>query len=163
MQNLSSDIEQYILSRLEGESENYISLRRKELAEIFGCVPSQINYVLRSRFSPEQGYIIESRRGEHGYIKIVKISCITPQERTAHLDDIIGDSISMNDAHRLLETLEAREFITQRERLLVEIALRHSNYICETIRTGGREKMFAELLKRMLKGLMLIGEEREGE
>ena len=163
MQNLSSDIEQYILSRLEGESENYISLRRKELAEIFGCVPSQINYVLRSRFSPEQGYIIESRRGEHGYIKIVKISCITPQERTEHLDDIIGDSISMNDAHRLLETLEAREFITQRERLLVEIALRHSNYICETIRTGGREKMFAELLKRMLKGLMLIGEEREGE
>lgn len=163
MQNLSSDIEQYILSRLEGESENYISLRRKELAEIFGCVPSQINYVLRSRFSPEQGYIIESRRGEHGYIKIVKISCITPQERTAHLDDIIGDSISMNDAHRLLETLETREFITQRERLLVEIALRHSNYICETIRTGGREKMFAELLKRMLKGLMLIGEEREGE
>ncbi|MBQ7544372.1 MAG: CtsR family transcriptional regulator [Synergistaceae bacterium] len=166
MQNLSSDIEQYILSRLEDVQENYVRLRRKELAEIFGCVPSQINYVLRSRFSPEHGYIIESRRGEHGYIKIVKISCITPEERTEHLDDIIGSSISMKEAHRLLETLEARRFITQRERLLIEIALRHSNYICEDIkdiRLSDREKMFAGLLKRMLKGLMLIVEEREGE
>ena len=156
MQNLSQDIEQYILSRLEGETSNYVSLRRKDLAEMFECVPSQINYVLRSRFTPEHGYIIESRRGEHGYIKIVKISCITPQERTEHLDDIIGDSISLNEARRLLAILESRSFITQREHLIIEIALRHSNIISEDIQ---RERMFAGLLKRMLKGLMLLGEE----
>ena len=169
MQNLSSDIAQYILSRLDDEPENYISLRRKELAEFFGCVPSQINYVLRSRFSPEQGYIIESRRGEHGYIKIVKISCVTPQEKARHTAEIIGDSISMKEAHRLLESLESREFITQRERLLMEIALRHSNYIFEDVRLARREKMFAGLLKRMLKGLMLLrdddaqDDEQEGD
>lgn len=159
MQNLSQDIEQYILSRLEGEQVNYVSLRRKDLAEMFECVPSQINYVLRSRFSPEHGYIIESRRGEHGYIKIVKISCITPQERTEHIDDIIGDSISLNEARRLLANLASRRFITQREQLIIEIALRHSNLIYGETETYEREDMFADLLKRMLKGLMLLGEE----
>ena len=73
MQNLSNNIEQYILRCLEGVDNNVVSLRRKELADMFECVPSQINYVLRSRFSPEHGYIIESRRGEHGYIKIFRI------------------------------------------------------------------------------------------
>ncbi|MBQ3693586.1 MAG: CtsR family transcriptional regulator, partial [Synergistaceae bacterium] len=63
--SLTQNIEQYILELL-GEDMN-IRLRRKDLAERFECVPSQINYVLRSRFSPEQGYLIESRRGEHGY------------------------------------------------------------------------------------------------
>ena len=162
MQNLSEDIEQYIISRLDDEPVNYVSLRRKDLAEIFGCVPSQINYVLRSRFSPEHGYIIESRRGEHGYIKIVKISCITPQERAEHIDDIIDETISINDARRLLANLEEREFITQRERLLIEIALRHSTFFIDGAAQNTQLKIFADLLKRMLKGLTLLSEE-EGE
>ena len=76
--NLSRNIEQYILSLLDGELENFVTLRRKDLAEKFECVPSQINYVLRSRFRPEHGYMIDSRRGEHGYIKIFRISYSTP-------------------------------------------------------------------------------------
>ena len=156
MQNLSQDIEQYILNRLNNEAENFVSLRRKELAKMFECVPSQINYVLRSRFSPEQGYIIDSRRGEHGYIKIIRISCITPEEKVDHTDDIIGNSISLREAHRLLGILESREFITQRERLLMEISLRHSNLIWEDVKITRRERMFAGLLKRMLKGIILM-------
>lgn len=155
MQNLSHDIEQYILSRLNDEPDNFISLRRKDLAEMFECVPSQINYVLRSRFSPEQGYIIESRRGEHGYIKIVRISCITPQERVNHIDDIIGNSISMKDARKLLTILESREFITQRERLLIEISLRHVSHMWVALISHSREKLIADFLKRLLRGLML--------
>ena len=161
MRNLSHNIEQYILSRLDGVSENFISLRRKDLAEMFECVPSQINYVLRSRFSPEQGYIIESRRGEHGYIKIVKISCVTPEEQASHIDDIIGVKISMHEAHRLLEYLGDRQLITQRERLLIEIALRHSNLIWEDERPLRRERMLAGLLKRMLKGLTLLNDDEK--
>ncbi|MBQ7220507.1 MAG: CtsR family transcriptional regulator [Synergistaceae bacterium] len=161
MRNLSHNIEQYILNRLDGEEENFVSLRRKDLAEMFECVPSQINYVLRSRFSPEQGYIIESRRGEHGYIKIVKISCVTPEEKVEHTSDLIGKSISLHEASRLLEYLEDRELITQRERLLIEIALRHSSRIWEDETNNRREEMFADLLKRMLKGLMLIKDEKK--
>ena len=159
MRNLSHNIEQYILGRLDGETENYVRLRRKDLAEMFECVPSQINYVLRSRFSPEQGYIIESRRGEHGYIKIVKISCVTPEEKVEHTEDIIGESVSLHEASRLLEYLESRELITQRERLLIEIALRHSNRLWEDERINKRQRMFADLLKRMLRGLMLLKDE----
>ncbi|MBR0069488.1 MAG: CtsR family transcriptional regulator, partial [Synergistaceae bacterium] len=114
-ENLTHNIEQYILELLEEEDENVISLRRKELAERFACVPSQINYVLRSRFSPEQGYLIESRRGEHGYIRILRISCESPEEKAEHIDDIIGDAISFKEARRLLEFLQEREFITGRE------------------------------------------------
>ena len=155
MQNLSNNIEQYILRCLEGVDDNVISLRRKELADMFECVPSQINYVLRSRFSPEHGYIIESRRGEHGYIKIFRIACSAPEEKADHIDDIVGDTISLYDAHKLLKILGDRKFISYRERLLVEIALRHLDETLAGVLVPRREKIFAGCLKRMLKGLVL--------
>ena len=110
--NLSSGIDKYILDlfedRDESDEENFISLRRKDLAEMFGCVPSQINYVLRSRFSPERGYLIESRRGEYGYIKILRISCDDTDEKKDHINSIVGDEISVRNACRLLEFLSER-------------------------------------------------------
>lgn len=148
--NLSKDIEEYILGLLNVEEGNFISLRRKDLAEMFECVPSQINYVLRSRFTPEQGYLIESRRGEHGYIKIFRITCESADEKISHLNDIIGDAMTLGEARRLLEALQDRKFITARERLLIEVALRH-------ITSSGRyedEEEIAELLRNMLCGLM---------
>ncbi len=158
MQNLTHDIEEYILKLLEGEEENYISLRRKELAEMFECVPSQINYVLRSRFTPEQGYLIESRRGGNGYIRIFRITYETPEDKAEHIDDIIGDRITPHDAHRLLEALQDRELITSRERLLIEIALKQADEILRydyEFSQARRGKTQAKVLKRMLKGLML--------
>lgn len=158
MQNLTHDIEEYILNLLEREQENFISLRRKELAEMFECVPSQINYVLRSRFTPEQGYLIESRRGGNGYIRIFRITCESPKDKSEHIDDIIGDKITPHEARRLLEALQDRELITQRERLLIEIALRQAD---ETLRYDyefsqhKRNRIQAETLRRMLKGLMI--------
>ena len=123
--NLSRGIEKYILELFDDEDdENFVSLRRKDLAEMFGCVPSQINYVLRSRFSPERGYLIESRRGEYGYIKILRISCDDPDEKQNHVNDIIGGEISVRNACRLLEAFKNRDLITDRERLLIEIALK---------------------------------------
>lgn len=148
--NLSHDIEKYILDLLDGGDENFISLRRKELAEMFECVPSQINYVLRSRFTPEQGFLIESRRGEHGYIKIFRITCESADEKIAHIHDIIGDAMNLSEARRLLEALQERKFITARERLLIEVALRH-------VTSEGRyedEYEIAELLRNMLCGIM---------
>ena len=158
MQNISQNIEQYILELLEkGADENFISLRRKKLAEMFECVPSQINYVLRSRFSPEQGYLIESRRGEYGYIKIFRITCDTPKDKVRHIKDLIGHSITLRSAERLLEALQERELITSRERLLISIMLRNI-YAPERTR---REKVYADILKKTLGGLMLAESEEE--
>ena len=147
--NLSHDIEEYILGLLSGE-EDFISLRRKELAEMFECVPSQINYVLRSRFTPEQGYLIESRRGEHGYIKILKVTCEKSSEKVSHINDIIGDEISLKEAKRILSALQGRRMITGRERLIIEVALRH---ITDSKRDADGGEI-ADLLKNMLCGLM---------
>ena len=144
--NLSHDIEEYILGLLSGE-EDFISLRRKELAEMFECVPSQINYVLRSRFTPEQGYLIESRRGEHGYIKILKVTCEKSSEKVDHINEIVGDEISLKDAKRILSALQSRGMITGRERLIIEVALRH-------IASYADNEEIAELLRNMLCGLM---------
>ncbi len=145
MKSLSHDIEKYILDMFEEEEENFITMRRKELAKIFECVPSQINYVLRSRFTPEQGYLIESRRGEYGYIKILKVSCDNPEHKAKHIEDLIGERISLKEAGRLLKSLQEREFITARERLLIEIALRH---------TIDDEKIIASVLKTFLCSLV---------
>ena len=146
--NLSHSIEKYILECFEDrDEENFISLRRKELAEMFGCVPSQINYVLRSRFNPQHGYLIESRRGEYGYIKILRISCDNAKEKVNHVNDLVGSEISTREASRLLETLKERNFITNRERLLIEIALKDQTRFSDP-------EDNATLLKKMLNVLM---------
>ena len=152
LQSLAHDIEKYILNLLEDEGDNIISLRRKELAEMFSCVPSQINYVLRSRFRPEHGFLIDSRRGEHGYIKILRVTCETPDEKLNHIAGLVGDEISLKEARRLLEALQERELITGRERLLIEIALRH---LAESTGNVETEEM-ADLLKSMLGSIMTV-------
>lgn len=162
MQNLSHDIEMHILELMGAEDEDFIEVRRKELAEAFGCVPSQINYVLRSRFSPEHGYLIDSRRGGKGYIRIFRITYETPEEKITHIENIIGDAISLREAQRVLEMLQSKELITGRERLLVEIALREVNDNGQKIfglKKAAREQMQANMMKRLLSGLMLVHEE----
>ena len=152
--NLSRNIQQYILDLLDGaEEENFISLRRKELAEMFNCVPSQINYVLRSRFTPQHGYLIESRRGEYGYIKIVKVSYDTSKEKAEHVKRVVGKKISFNEARRLLENLQERNFITQRERLAIEIALEDAKNNSSS--TEEAEHRLAGLLEKMLCALIM--------
>ena len=153
--NLSRGIEKYILELLEEQTEtdeNFVSLRRKDLAEMFGCVPSQINYVLRSRFSPERGYLIESRRGEYGYIKILRITHNVAEEKIDYINEIVGDEISLKSACRFLEFLNERELITNRERLLIEIALKNQN---RTLNNNASENR-ADLLKKMLSALLEI-------
>lgn len=80
---ISDAIAAYILHRIDEAGDGSAELRRNELAEELGCVPSQINYVITSRFTPEQGYIVESRRGGGGYIRIHRVQ-YTPGCSPAH-------------------------------------------------------------------------------
>ncbi|GAB1399372.1 CtsR family transcriptional regulator [Aminivibrio sp.] len=159
MASLTRVIEKYINNLFsEVEEEQSVSLRRKELAEIFGCVPSQINYVLRSRFTPERGYLVESQRGGHGYIRILRICYDMPQDRINHIDELIGDTITDQEARRLLATLQEREMIDSRERILIEVALRHAEELGSSefdVSPYRRSAISAELLKRMMRSLAL--------
>ncbi|SMG42323.1 CtsR family transcriptional regulator [Dethiosulfovibrio salsuginis] len=157
MRSLTEVIETHIIDLLERNKEDTVSLRRKELAEQFGCVPSQINYVLRSRFTPERGYLVESQRGGHGYIRILRICYEMPEERVGHIDELVGDSITEQEARRLLISLQSRGFVDARERLLIEVALRHIDDVGEStfdVSPYKRNVLQAELLKRMLRGLV---------
>ena len=146
--NLSDGIQEYILDLFDENDEDFLSLRRKDLAELFSCVPSQINYVLKSRFSPEHGFLTESRRGGYGYIKILRVCLDAPADTIKHIKELIGNEISLHNARNLLKALNERDLISDRERLLIEIALLDLH---ESNRRSA--KNIAELLKKMLIAL----------
>ncbi len=114
-------IEKLLIKMLEEEGGS-LELKRNELAQRLGCVPSQINYVITSRFTPERGYIIESRRGGGGYIRITK-KVIHKDEYLMHLFCSIGDKLDQKSAGLFLLDMRERKLITAREADLINAAL----------------------------------------
>ena len=111
--NISDIIEAFINDRLKDE-DGRTEIRRNELAEHLGCVPSQINYVISTRFTPERGYTVESRRGGGGYISIKKV--VYPTDNTImHVVNSIGDSIDFESAKAIIRNLWEYDVITRRE------------------------------------------------
>ena len=156
--SLTQIIEEYIDQLLEENDGNAVSLRRKDLAERFGCVPSQINYVLRSRFSPENGFLVESQRGGHGYIRILQLTFNNCDEEIEHLSDLVGSAVTEQEARRLLVNLQSRDIISPRERLIIEISMRNQEDSGRTlfdVSPYRRDIMRADLLKKLLTGLAL--------
>lgn len=100
--NMSDLIAQAIADMMEETGS--VSLRRNELAGRMGCAPSQINYVLTSRFTPEQGYIVESQRGGGGYIRITRVTP-GPKLVRMHIVNMIGEEIDARTARIVLENL----------------------------------------------------------
>lgn len=122
MRLLSDTIEQFIKTLMEDENRE-IELRRNELAEHFQCAPSQINYVLATRFTPDHGYVIESRRGGGGYIRIVRLASTSREELLQTLYQRIGMSISTADAAKIIDHLKSEKIITSNEAQLMLAAL----------------------------------------
>ena len=100
---MSDLIAQFISGALD-ESQGALELSRGELAERFGCVPSQINYVLTTRFSPEHGYIVETKRGGGGYIRITRVR-LDPHTLVMHAINAIGQEIDARSAGAFLQNL----------------------------------------------------------
>lgn len=119
---LSDSIESFIKTLITQE-EPEVELKRNELAEYFGCAPSQINYVLATRFSPDHGYIIESRRGGGGYIRIVRVVQSGSQRLMYLANERIGEAITEAEAVRLIHQLTEQGFITAQEGELMRSAV----------------------------------------
>jgi transcriptional regulator CtsR len=100
---MSDLIAEFILAGLE-RSGGAVELSRGNLAEQFGCVPSQINYVLTTRFTPEHGYIIETKRGGGGYIRIVRVR-VSPRDLIMHTINAVGYSLDSASAAAFLQNL----------------------------------------------------------
>lgn len=95
------------------ENDGYTEIQRNELAQKIGCVPSQINYVISSRFTPEHGYIVESRRGGGGYIKITRAS-IDRNSIKMHIINSIGNMLSENTCRAHLKNLYENDIIDEK-------------------------------------------------
>ncbi len=96
MRNISDIIEQYLKAVLTQSDQDLIEIKRSELAKRFDCVPSQINYVIGTRFTVEKGYIVESKRGGGGYIRIIKVKPADHAELCDQIIDLIGKGIDQD-------------------------------------------------------------------
>ncbi len=97
-------IAQFLRESLESADDGVLEVQRSDLAQRFNCVPSQINYVVSTRFSPERGYIVESRRGGNGYIRITRVQ-IDCQTLLMQVINTLGDAIDFNSARAILTNL----------------------------------------------------------
>lgn len=121
MAQLSDAIEHFIKELMEEDKQ--IEVKRNELAQHFGCAPSQINYVLATRFSVDHGYIIESRRGGGGYVRIVRMTQGANDNMLETLLKRVGTSIDEESANAIIACLHDRKLITRREALLMRSAV----------------------------------------
>lgn len=121
---LSDHIARLIEEMLE-EGGGSTEVRRNDLAAKIGCVPSQINYVITSRFTPERGYVTESRRGGGGYIRIVRIQ-MTKNEYLMHFFQAIGVTLDENEAKAYLKNLIEHGVMTEREARIAAQAMSQS-------------------------------------
>ena len=111
---LISDEIAKMIEQMLGEADGQLELQRNVLASKVGCVPSQINYVITSRFTPERGYIIESRRGGGGYIRITKVQ-VQRDRYLMHLFASIGEKTDEKTSAEYLKTLFDNDLMTSRE------------------------------------------------
>ena len=119
MSTLSNQIEAYLKQMLAASESGILELKRSDLANAFTCVPSQINYVLETRFSPSQGYMVESRRGGGGYLRIIRLSMENENDLATLLNSAKDQRVSRQSGSKLLERLREEDFLTKREGMII--------------------------------------------
>ena len=142
-----SDIIAGFIDEMLNDMGGIAELQRAELAGRFNCVPSQINYVISTRFSPERGYIVESRRGGGGYIRIKRIA-MDSKILLMHTVNAIGERIDTNTAAALLANLQHNEAIKEDEVKLIKSAI--CTNALRPARPIERDALRASILKQML-------------
>lgn len=151
MKNISDIIEEYLKQTIAGSNDKFIEIKRTDIAEKFQCVPSQINYVINTRFTVEKGFVVESKRGGGGYIRIIKVKT----ENYVHLIDqlllLINDRISQGNAENVVLRLHDEQIISEREaRIMLSVVDRS---VLQVLDLPERDQLRAELLKGMIRTL----------
>lgn len=122
MARLTNSIADFLMEMLDEEG-GMLEIQRNNIAEKFSCAPSQINYVLTTRFTPYKGYYVESRRGGGGFIRIVRVEITDSDKLKYILEDEIGDSITKDKADAIINELLANEIITEREGEIIRVGI----------------------------------------
>lgn len=155
-QNMSDAIETY-LKQILRQSEK-IEIRRSELAQRFDVVPSQINYVIKTRFTIQNGYIVESKRGGGGYIRIVQIPLRTDPRFIEELIQSLSEVVSIREATDIIESLYRDELLTEREGKIVLTMLSKEALAVGDARMAGQLR--GQLLRQLLNRLRFESERK---
>ncbi|MBU5674776.1 CtsR family transcriptional regulator [Paenibacillus brevis] len=151
MRNISDIIEKYLKAILQDSPEGIIEIQRNDLAEQFSCVPSQINYVISTRFTLEKGYLVESKRGGGGYVRIRRIELPGPTTLHTHLHQTIGEEMGQSAAEGLIYQLVEARFLTAREAALMQAAVSREVLM---VKLPYRDQIRARMMKAMLISLL---------
>ena len=149
---ISDVIAAYINRELDNAASGEARFRRNELAEELGCVPSQINYVITSRFTPEQGFIVDSRRGGGGYIQIRRVRYLRDAQALMHTINAIGSTLSMSAGCAILDNLSCRGVINAETARVMSAAM--SDQACRELPVQIRDRLRAEQFKCMLASIV---------
>ncbi len=141
---ISDVIENFIKQMLD--DDNSVTLQRNDLADHFNCVPSQINYVIQTRFTPIHGYYVESQRGGGGYIKIQKVN-VTKSNYLMHIITSIGDKITAKEIDIFVNNFLDNNIINEKESKLIKSA---TNDKVLAIEPELKDKIRARIFKNML-------------
>ncbi len=150
MSNLVDQIERYLKKILQDTSQGYVVIQRSGLASQFECAPSQINYVLSTRFSVEQGYLVESRRGGGGYLRIVKLGIETPDYLDDFITNLSDGELTQNAAEGLIKRLAEEELLSKREAMLVRTVMDRETL---SLQIPERDRLRARLMAAVLRTL----------
>ena len=145
MAQLSDSIEQFIKELMCDEA--HIELRRNELAQHFGCAPSQINYVLATRFSVDHGYIIESRRGGGGYVRIMRMQEREEGNLLESLLERVGNSVDEETANAIITHLKDLKLVTVNEAALMRAGVSRNAL---ALPISAKDVLSAAVLRNML-------------
>jgi len=150
MRNISDVIESYLKKVLELSDTEIVEIKRSEIADKFQCVPSQINYVINTRFTIERGYMVESKRGGGGYIRITKVRTHTKAHLIDQLKVLVGRKISQTNAQDIIFRLLDERVINEKEaKIMLSVIDRSVIYLD----LPERDEMRARLLKAMLQAI----------
>ena len=150
MGNLADSMEYHLKKLLALSASGFLEIKRKELAGKFNCVPSQVNYVLATRFTLEKGYLVESRRGGKGYLRIRKVDTDGWELPGGILEELQQGLISNGKAVGIIDRLREGKYISIRESHLMEAALR---CISGLKNENLQEDLRALLMRRMIEAL----------
>lgn len=148
--NMSDIIEDYLKTILKKNQK--LEIKRSDIAEHFDCVPSQINYVINTRFTQEHGYVVESKRGGGGYIRILKVHLVDDVDQVDQMLDLIGNRMDQRNAENMLNTLVSNEVLTEREAKIIKIAIDKTTL---QQMTNYEQEVRAYLMRQFLEELRL--------
>lgn len=149
MANLADDIEEFLRQMLR--DTGVVEIQRATLASQFGCAPSQINYVLATRFSLERGYLVESRRGGGGYLRIIRLNLEAGDSLHDLVHQQIGTHLSQDEALGYINRLFEQNIIDEREAALMQAAIHRDSIGLEL---PVRDVVRASLLKAMIIAIL---------